>query len=518
MAKGAKKLHERATERQRGDQDGGTQASEAEGLPFDCCALSLVPWTSPVMAVVQEGRGLVFELSHIAVYVKKHGVDPVYHKPLAREDLVTLHWSRNGEGKLHCPVTFKVFTQFSNIVAIRDTGNVFSREAVENLCILPRVWRDPITNEQFAGREAIITLHSAHSQSSGTPTTGVDGPPFVTSAKKVSGASTESAPSIRMSGIAERILQKAEASARRRAAAASSAQTSSANVSVAKSSEVQTSFTSGMCAASLTSTAVTPQTSNARQIANARELELRRYRAIRQLKKKAYARLETTHGDLNLEVYCNFTPQTAENFLGLAEKGYYDGTSFHRLIPGFMVQGGDPTGTGRGGESLWGEAFPDELDPGNMHLKHSKRGLLSMANSGPNTNRSQFFITFAPKAHLDTKHTVFGRVVGGLEVLDKIEAIKTGKDDLPLEPITIKRALVFVNPIREFDKAQAQEHPDSATNEGAVEHVAEYAEVRQKDADSVAPKAKKRRVREEDVAAARKPSRTGVVFKNFSDW
>lgn len=101
--------------------------------------------------------------------------------------------------------------------------------------------------------------------------------------------------------------------------------------------------------------------------------------------------IQTTLGNLNLEIHSDFVPQTAENFLGLCEKGYYDGVKFHRLIPGFMVQGGDPGGDGRGGESLWGAPFRDEFD---SRLVHAGRGVLSMANSGKNSNRSQFFVTF----------------------------------------------------------------------------------------------------------------------------
>ena len=123
--------------------------------------------------------------------------------------------------------------------------------------------------------------------------------------------------------------------------------------------------------------------------------------------------LKTTLGDLKVELYCEEVAKTCGNFLALAASGYYDGTLFHRNIKGFMVQGGDPTGTGRGGKSIYPTAngkFEDEIVD---RLKHAERGVLSMANSGPNTNGSQFFLTYAKMPHLNGKYTIFGRLIGG---------------------------------------------------------------------------------------------------------
>jgi peptidyl-prolyl cis-trans isomerase B (cyclophilin B) len=127
------------------------------------------------------------------------------------------------------------------------------------------------------------------------------------------------------------------------------------------------------------------------------------------------ATIETDKGAIELELYPEHAPKTVNNFAFLAEEGFYDDVAFHRVIDGFMIQGGDPTGTGRGGP---GYRFEDELD-GNP-LTH-KAGALSMANAGPNTNGSQFFITHAPQPHLDGKHTVFGYVTDGQDVVDAIE-------------------------------------------------------------------------------------------------
>ncbi|RMF99109.1 MAG: peptidylprolyl isomerase [Gammaproteobacteria bacterium] len=124
--------------------------------------------------------------------------------------------------------------------------------------------------------------------------------------------------------------------------------------------------------------------------------------------------ISTDKGDIELELMPEHAPLTVNNFVFLAQAGFYDGTSFHRVIANFMIQGGDPTGTGRGGP---GYRFADELD-GNP-LRH-ERGVISMANAGPDTNGSQFFITHGPQPHLDGRHTVFGRVTRGQDVVDKI--------------------------------------------------------------------------------------------------
>jgi len=142
-------------------------------------------------------------------------------------------------------------------------------------------------------------------------------------------------------------------------------------------------------------------------------------------KKKYKAHMETDKGTMVIELFADKTPITVNNFVFLAREGYYDGVIFHRVINDFMVQGGDPTGTGRGGP---GYKFGDEF---NASLKHDKQGILSMANAGPGTNGSQFFITHGPTPHLNGKHTVFGQVVEGLDVLMSIPARDPGNVNAP---------------------------------------------------------------------------------------
>eukprot|EP00108_Taenia_solium_P008219 TsM_000158500 transcript=TsM_000158500 gene=TsM_000158500 len=145
--------------------------------------------------------------------------------------------------------------------------------------------------------------------------------------------------------------------------------------------------------------------------------------------------LHTTIGDIHLRLWPRECPRTVENFVGHARAGYYNGHIFHRVIKGFMIQTGCPLGTGTGGKSIWGGEFEDEFHPS---LRHDRPYTVSMANAGPNTNGSQFFITVAPTPWLDNKHTVFGRVIKGMEVVQKISNVKTHpKTDKPLDDISI---------------------------------------------------------------------------------
>ena len=174
--------------------------------------------------------------------------------------------------------------------------------------------------------------------------------------------------------------------------------------------------------------------------------------------------MKTNMGDIKIKLFPKEAPKTVENFTTHAKNGYYNGLIFHRVIKDFMIQGGDPTGTGMGGESIWGRSFQDEFDP----ALHNLRGALSMANAGPNTNGSQFFIVQAnstpanmlaqmkqmsdsfPESTveayekmggtpwLDFRHTVFGQVMDGMDVVDSIAAVKVGAADKPVEPVVIE--------------------------------------------------------------------------------
>jgi cyclophilin family peptidyl-prolyl cis-trans isomerase len=155
---------------------------------------------------------------------------------------------------------------------------------------------------------------------------------------------------------------------------------------------------------------------------------------------KTYAKFETSQGNFTIQLFTERAPLTAKNFIQLAQKGFYDGLIFHRVIDGFMIQGGDPDGNGTGGP---GYAIKDEFHP---DLKHDAPGILSMANAGPNTGGSQFFITLDKTPWLDGKHAVFGKVVEGMDVVRAIGKVKTGANDRPAVPVVVRKVVIDERP------------------------------------------------------------------------
>lgn len=153
-----------------------------------------------------------------------------------------------------------------------------------------------------------------------------------------------------------------------------------------------------------------------------------------------YVLLDTNMGRIIVELYTDHAPRACRNFATLASKNYYNGVTFHRIIKDFMIQGGDPTGTGRGGSSIYGEKPLDDPHP---LLKHSGAGILSMANSGPKTEGSQFFITLAPTPWLDGKHIIFGRVKSGMSIVKRIGLVETDESDRPRTEVQIREARVL---------------------------------------------------------------------------
>ena len=154
---------------------------------------------------------------------------------------------------------------------------------------------------------------------------------------------------------------------------------------------------------------------------------------------KTTALIKTNMGEIEVELFTDRAPKTTGNFIKLAEKGFYDGIIFHRVIADFMLQSGDPTGTGRGGP---GYTFEDEFHP---ELNHSEPGMLSMANAGPNTNGSQFFITVVPTPWLDNKHAVFGKVIQGMDVVLKISKVETIPGDRPKSKVVMEKVAIKIS-------------------------------------------------------------------------
>jgi cyclophilin family peptidyl-prolyl cis-trans isomerase len=162
--------------------------------------------------------------------------------------------------------------------------------------------------------------------------------------------------------------------------------------------------------------------------------------------KRPTATFETTMGNFKIELFNDLAPKTCRSFMDLAERKFFDGIIFHRVIDGFMIQGGDPTGTGTGGP---GYTIPDEFGPG---LAHDAPGILSMANAGPNTGGSQFFITLAATPWLDGKHAIFGKVIEGMDVVEAIGKVKTGPTDKPITQVVINKLYISGDPEKKNKK------------------------------------------------------------------
>ncbi|KAK9323271.1 cyclophilin-like domain-containing protein [Lipomyces orientalis] len=382
-------------------------SAHARRLPFKYCALSLQPFETAVC----DEHGNIFDKKQIETWLENRTTNPVTGENITMDDLISLNFQKDEEGHYIDPVSFKPLTTSTHIVAIKTSGNVFSWETVEQLNIKAKTWQDIVTGEKFSRKE-IITLQD----------------PMRVTTDSVIAKSSEA----RVNAETAPLKRPAPDSASKLYSTKKAALPFNASVS-----------TDGRAAMSLTSTAATPHTKSERQVLTDEEYFLK----PRRVKEAGYVQIRTNLGKLNVELNTEYAPRSVYNFLKLAEKGYYKDVKFHRNIKHFMIQGGDPTGTGRGGQSYWGKSFEDEF---NSPLSHDARGVLSMANKGKNTNTSQFFILYRPKPQLDRKHTIFGKVVGGIDVLDKMENTPTNADDRPLKDIVINDILVIINPFKDY--------------------------------------------------------------------
>lgn len=462
--------------------------SSFKRLPFNFCAASLQPFKHPVCTT----DGTIFDVEIISSWLAKHGTNPVTGKPLKEKDLIKLNFARNGDtdgqdgmGEMVDPVTFKVFTDNTHIVAIRHgtEANVFAWETVERLNIKAKLWKDLVDDREF-GRADIITLQDPQNIESRNLSRFKylkDGETVLTKEQeeeRMKGSVNVDA----LGRVGEKVLRAKEAveKARREREASGSVNRTKAAVKTGTVNDVKplmhnekkvaynaAQYTTGKAAASFTSTGLTPETSGERALLTDEEYMLRPKR----VKIKGYARIETNFGALNVELQTETAPKAVWNFIQLAKKGYYKGVTFHRNIRNFMIQGGDPTGTGKGGTSIWGKNFQDEFDG---PLTHDARGIMSMANKGKNTNSSQFFILYRPARHLDRKHTIFGRVVSGLDVLTKLENVPVDAGDRPVDDVIIEDIVVFVDPFEEFQKQkrerdEAEKERDEIKRQGGTE-------------------------------------------------
>ncbi|KAK8847361.1 peptidyl-prolyl cis-trans isomerase-like 2 [Kwoniella newhampshirensis] len=474
--------------------------SEFQRLPFDSCALSLQPFRNPVAVIAdpkpgEPPRADVFDLLNIVPYIRKFKKNPVSGRPMDTSQLIKLNFAKNAEGNFHDPITYKVFSPHIHIVFLRNTGNVFDMASLQLLAIKPKTWRDLVNDEPFK-REDIVTIQDPQNLASRD----LREYDYVKKDLKVSDDDLASDPlrgiNVDAAGGASKVL-KMLAEKTRAEQSPTITSTPKAEGSQKKSEGVvakrkveqlaynASNYSSGRAAASLTSTAMAPQTKSERALFDEEEYMFEEMsRPVKdkdRLKSKAYATILTNFGGLNVELHGDRAPKTVYNFVQLAKQGKYDNVAFHRLIPGFMIQGGDPTGTGKGGQSFWGEPFRDEYSEKGAY-KHDGRGVLSMANSGPRSNTSQFFLTFRETPHLNGKHTVFGKLVGGEEVLDKIERISVRPGgDRPAKDIVILGVNVLQDPFEAYKERLAAKLARQDQSDEALRRRAEAQKEREKD-------------------------------------
>ena len=386
----------------------------------------------------------------------KHNTNPLTGGPLKQSDLIKLTFAKNDSQEYVDPVTYKILTDNTHIVAIRhgDSANAFAYETIERLNIKAKMWQDLITDEAFT-RSDIITLQDPQNLASRNLSDfkylkdGTDaGIP-----KEEASINTSA-----MGNAAElKIMKAKEAVAKARAERNNAIIQKPTPKATPASKPTVKPFnakhhTTGQAAASFTSTGMSVHTSASLALMSDEEYLLR----PKLIKQSGFALLKTTLGDLTLELLPEHAPKAVYNFIKLAQKSYYNNVIIHRNIKNFMAQTGDPTGTGRGGASIWGKNFEDEFDG---PLRHDTRGVVSMANKGKDTNSSQFFFTYRKAPHLDRKHTIFGRVADGLPVLKLIEESPIDTKDRPLEDIKILDLKILVDPFADFmAKQQAQDN------------------------------------------------------------
>ncbi|KAJ3382421.1 Peptidyl-prolyl cis-trans isomerase cyp8, partial [Lobulomyces angularis] len=332
---------------------------------------------SPVMSIHPESNiATVYDLTSIIPFLKKHNVDPCSGLPLTHSDLIKLNFEKNSEDEYICPITFKVFNDHSNIVAIKTTGNVYSFDAVEKLNIKVKNWKD-LLNETPFKRSDIITIQDPHNL------TNKDISSFHYVKNNIEVKENKEIIFIKStSGTSDRVLatlkKKEEEESQHKNNVTKSFVSKNDNYNAAP-------FSTGKTSASFTSTGVSVSTKTDAFLYSEVDYLLQNIPKS----KKAFISLKTNLGDLNLELFCGDCPKACYNFIMLSKRGDYNNSTFHRVIKNFMAQAGKT----KENKSIYGKDFEDEFKP---NLLHDKRGLLCLANHGKNTNSTQFYITFKP--------------------------------------------------------------------------------------------------------------------------
>jgi len=427
-------------------------------LPLNCCALSLQPFDTPVG--IRDGA--VFDIANIVPYIKRYKLSPISGARLDMNELIPLKFHPNAEGRFQCPITFKTFSDHSHVCFNAVSGHVYSYEAVEELNRKTKNWKDLITEQPFKWADIIVIQNPLEMERRLISTFYymVKGQQEAVTAeisareKQAKGTTDDDKDNVRSNAAIDRIYEekrrladeKAKTEAEKKAKYGGD---NKALADIPHEKKTNDRYTDGAVAESFSCSAMPVARENSlRKLTDAEE-RLEIYALVRKKKAKGYVRLQTNVGMLNLELHCDIVPVTCDNFLALCEQEYYKGTIFHRLIKNFMIQGGDPTGTGKGGKSSFegGRSFKDEFD---SRLTHKGPGIVSMANSGKNTNKSQFFVSLKSCEHLNNKHSLFGRVVGGLELLKVFnDSTPTDEADRPVKDIKLMSTEVFKNPFKD---------------------------------------------------------------------
>ncbi|KAJ3247493.1 Peptidyl-prolyl cis-trans isomerase cyp8 [Chytriomyces hyalinus] len=337
---------------------------EFKRLPFDCCALSLLPFEVPRCT----RDGLIFDLVHIVPWIKKHGTNPVTGVKLSTADLIPLHFHKNAEGKYHDPITFKVFSENTHIVAVATTGHVYAYESIDELIIKPKSWRDLMTDEPFK-RKDLITIQDPHNITNRNIS---DFHYKVNEIAKPANAAEDEATrrkraidsTINATGSTARILAAMNSSK-----AEKQIPITPSFVSKEKNAYNAAHYSDNSAASAFTSMGATAVTKNRAAVISDDEY------LVANVKDPATARIKTNLGYIEVQLFCSVGPKACYNF-GITK------TSFSI----------DPSKTlwfkpGRGGESHYGHTFAHEI----KSLSHNERDILSMANKGPGTNSSQFY-------------------------------------------------------------------------------------------------------------------------------
>uniref|UniRef100_A0A060T2U1 ARAD1C35574p n=1 Tax=Blastobotrys adeninivorans TaxID=409370 RepID=A0A060T2U1_BLAAD len=390
----------------------------ASAQPFWTCSISQQPIQED--SGVCDTNGFVYDIRNIAPYIRRNGTNPVTGEPMTNKDLIKVKLAKNSDGNYVDPVSLKEFQAFSAVVLIKPSGRVYFEDTVRTNNIKAKFWRDLVSDEPFTKSDIIKLQGGVGSQSNKRTDSSLE------PSRKVQKLSTTDGSYGRPN------------------------ESSNAPKSI---------HTSHHLASSATSTAVDVHTKAIRE-----DIAIEKLLRQKKFNEPGYATIDTDLGQLRIELYPKYSPKAVYNFVSLAKSGYYNGVSFHRNIKHFMIQTGDPSGTGAGGRSAFpnGKPFADET---NTPLKHDSRGIVSMANKGKNTNTSQFFITYRRTPHLDGKHTVFGKVIGGLDVLEKLELVPTDSADRPTTTIRMKGIKIQSDPFERGLHEVPNEEKDDKTQE-----------------------------------------------------